>query len=112
MASQGKSFVWTTGTAVYRPYSGKAVWKQVIRDKVLGIPLDRTAANFGVGHETVFNMLYNVLFCLEQENERHWAVLSGVLEADETYLLESLKGKTMPDGYWREVQKHKVVSVK
>jgi transposase-like protein len=93
----GKSFVRTTGTAVYRSHSGEAVWKQVIRDTVAGIPLDRTAAGLGVGHETVFNMRHKVLFCLEQEKERHGVVLSGVLEADETYLLESLKGKTMPD---------------
>jgi transposase-like protein len=108
----GKSFVRTTGTAMYRSHSGEAVWKQVIRDTVAGIPLDRTAADLGVGHETVFNMRHKVLFCLEQEKERHGVVLSGVLEADETYLLESLKGKTMPGGYWREARKHKAVSVK
>jgi transposase-like protein len=108
----GKSFVRTTGAAVYRSHSGEAVWKQVIRDTVNGIPIDRTAANLGMGHETIFNMRHKVLFCLEQEKERTAAVLSGVLEADETYLLESLKGKPMPDGYWREARKHKAVSVK
>jgi transposase-like protein len=108
----GKSFVRTTGTVMYRSHSGEAVWKQVICDTVAGIPIDRTAANIGVGHETAFNMRHKVLFCLEQEKERHGAVLSGVLEADETYLLESLKGRAMPNGYWREARKHKAVSVK
>ncbi|MDR1220971.1 MAG: transposase [Treponema sp.] len=57
-------------------------------------------------------MRHKAFFCLEQEKERHGVALSGILEADETYLLESLKGKTMPDGYWREARKHKAVSVK
>jgi hypothetical protein len=65
-------------------------WKQVIRDTINGIPIDRTARGLRMHHQTVFNMRHKVLFCLETEQcaER---VLSRVLESDETYILESLK---------------------
>jgi len=32
--------------------------------------------------------------------------LSAVNECDETFVLESLKGSEMPEGYWREARKH------
>jgi transposase-like protein len=52
----GKSFTGTTGTAFYYSHSGEAVWKQVIRDTVKGIPLEETARNLGISRETAFNM--------------------------------------------------------
>jgi hypothetical protein len=101
----------TTGTALYNPHSGEAAWKQVIRDTVNGIPIDQTAMSLGMRHKTVFNMRHKVLFCLEGEQVAEGA-LSGVLEADETYILEILKGKELPEGYWRAVRKHGEVSRK
>jgi transposase-like protein len=107
----GKSFVRTTGTALYNSHSGEAAWKQVIRDTVNGIPIDQTAMSLGMHHKTVFNMRHKVLFCLEGEQGTE-ETLSGVLEADETYILESLKGKELPEGYWRGARKHGAVSSK
>jgi transposase-like protein len=40
----GKSFVRTTGTAMYYSHSGETVWKQVLHDTINGVPLDRTAS--------------------------------------------------------------------
>jgi hypothetical protein len=90
-------------------HSGEAVWKQVIRDTVNGTPLEETAMSLGMSHQTVFHMRHKVLFCLEQGPE---AALSGVCESDETYILESFKGKALPEGYWREKRKHGAVSGK
>jgi transposase-like protein len=105
----GKSFVGTTGTGLYHSHSGEAVWKQVIRDTVQGIPLEETARSLGISRETAFNMRHKVLFCVEKGQG---AVLAGVCESDETYILESYKGKRLPEGYWRKPRKHGAVSSK
>jgi transposase-like protein len=95
----GKSFVRTTGTALYKSHSSEAAWKQVIRDTINGIPIDRTARRLGMRNQTVLNMRHKVLFCLETEQKAE-RVLSGVLESDETYILESLKKRIeLPEGY-------------
>jgi transposase-like protein len=102
----GKSFVETTKTALFNSHSGEAVWRQVIRDTVSGVPIDETAGNLGLHHETVFNMRHKILYCLEQKEHRNPTRLEGVCEADETYLLESLKGVKLPPDFWRKPRKH------
>jgi transposase-like protein len=61
----GKSFCATTNSAVCRSHQGEAVWKQVIRDTVRGMPIDETAGSLDLRHETVFNMRHEILYCLE-----------------------------------------------
>ena len=107
-----KSFVATTKTGVFGSHSGPAVWKQVIADTVNGVALDQTAENLLLHHETVFNMRHKILFCLELEEERNPTRLEGVCEADETYVLESYKGKKLPPDFWREPRKHGAVAAK
>lgn len=107
-----KSFVETTKTCLFNSHSGESVWKQVIRDTVNGVPIDETAENLDLHHETVFNMRHKILFCLEQEEIESPTRLEGVCEADETYLLESYKGKKLPPDFWREPRKHGAVAAK
>jgi transposase-like protein len=107
----GKSFVRTTGTMLYKSRSGEAAWKQIIRDTINGIPIDRTAGGLGMHHKTVFNIRHKVLFCLETAQGAGRA-LSVVLESEEMYILESVKGKELPEGYWRAARKHGAVSCK
>ncbi len=38
--------------------------------------------------------------------------LSGVCETDETYVLESMKGRKIPDGYHRKPRKHGAIATK
>jgi hypothetical protein len=108
----GKSFVETTKTAFEGSHSGEAVWRQVIRDTVNGVPIDETSGNLELHHDTVFNMRHKILYCLEQEELRNPMPLEGVCEADETYVLESYKGKKLPADYWRKARKHGAVAVK
>lgn len=108
----GKSFVATSKTALFNSHNGESVWKQVIRDTVSGVPIDKTASNLLLHHETVFNMRHKILFVIEQEENEHPTKLSGVCEADETYVLESYKGKRLPDGFWRKPRKHGAVAAK
>lgn len=108
----GKSFVDTSHSTLCNSHSGESVWKQVIRDTVNGVSLDVTAANLLLHHETVFNMRHKILFALEQEERAHPTALSGVCEADETYVLESYKGQKLPDDFWRKPRKHGAVAAK
>lgn len=107
----GKSFVRTTGTAFYYSRSGEAVWKQVIQDTVRGRPLEETVEDLAISHETAFNMRHKVLYNMEAGTGKETA-LTGICESDETYILESYKGKALPDGYWRAARKHRAVSSK
>ena len=107
-----KSFVETTKTGFFNSHCGEAVWKQVIRDTVNGVSIDRTAENLNLHHETIFNMRHKILYCIEQEELRNPTQLEGVCEADETYVLESYKGQKLPSDFWRGARKHGAVAVK
>jgi hypothetical protein len=82
------------------------VWKQVIRDTVDGVSLDRTAENLDLPHSTVFHMRHKILYCVEQAVLATPAELEGVCEAGETYVLESVKGRKIPGEYHRKPRKH------
>ena len=102
----GKTFLATTNTAMYNSRFGEAVWRQVVRDTVDGIPIDETAEAIGASHTTAFLMRHKVLLSLEAEECRKPTVLDGVCELDDTYVLESLKGTGIPEDYWRKARKH------
>jgi len=104
--SCGKTFGETTNTALSGSHCGEAVWKQVISDTVNGISIDKTADSIGVSHSTAFNMRHKVLISIEAEERRTPTVLGGVCELDDTYVLESYKGKKLPGGFWRKPRKH------
>ena len=107
-----KSFVETTMTSLFGSHFGEAYWKQVIRDTVNGVPLDETAVKLNIHHETAFNMRHKILYCLEQEGKRNPVILEGLCELDETYVIESCKGKKLAPEYWREPRKHGAVAKK
>ena len=100
-----KSFMDTTGSAISNSHGGETVWKQVIRDTVDGISLDNTAASLDLHHSTVFHMRHKILTCIERTITAEPVVLSGVCELDETYVLESCKGRKIPEGYHRKPRK-------
>ena len=102
----GKSFVETATSAIAHSHSGETVWKQVIRDTVDGISIDKTADSLDLAHSTVFNMRHKILYCVEQAILSAPSVLDGVCEADETYVLESAKGRKIPADYHRKPRKH------
>ena len=107
-----KSFVETSKTAVFGSHFGEAYWKHVISDTINGVPLNTTAKNLNIHHETVFNMRHKILYCLEQEGKRNPVILEGLCELDETYVIESYKGTKLPSDYWRESRKHGAVAKK
>ena len=108
----GKSFVQTSESAIENSHSSATVWKQIISDTVNGVSIDKTAASLGLHHETVFNMRHKILYCVEQSLLSNPVELTGVCEADETYVLESVKGRKIPEGYHRKPRRHGAVAAK
>jgi transposase-like protein len=102
----GKAFTETASSAIAHSHSSKTVWKQVIQDTVEGISLDKTAEALDLSHSTVFHMRHKILYCVEQALINAPVVLEGVCEADETYVLESVKGRKIPGNYHRKPRKH------
>ncbi len=101
-----KTFVETSGSAIAHSHASESVWRQVIRDTVDGVPIDKTAESLDLSHPTVFNMRHKILYCVEQAVLSTPIMLEGVCEADETYVLESVKGRKIPEGYHRKPRKH------
>jgi hypothetical protein len=88
------------------------VWKQVIRDTVEGVSPWMTAESLDLTHTTVFNLRHKILCRVEQEFKTNPTKLTGVCETDETYVLESLKGREIPADYYRKPRKHGAVATK
>jgi hypothetical protein len=86
------------------------VWKQVISDTVEGISIDKTAAGLDISHSTVFNMRHKILFAIEGAIMEAPVVMDGVCETDETYVLESVKGRKISEDYHRAARKHGAVA--
>jgi transposase-like protein len=110
--SCNKTYGETTNTAMYHSHCGEAAWKQVIRDTVDGVPLEKTAESLALHISTAFNMRHKILLALEAEEKLNPTVLDGVCELDDTYVLESLKGTKITDDYWRGPRKHGAVAQK
>ena len=108
----GKSFTKTTSTVMENSHMGEGVWKQVIRDTINGVSLEETAGNLLMHHETVFNMRHKILYSIEAAQNENPQQLTGVCEADETYILENQKGKKLPADFWRKPRKHGAVAQK
>jgi transposase-like protein len=102
----GRSFVYTTNTAIAHSQMGEAAWKQIIRDTLNGISLDKTAEMMNFSHATAFNCRHKILSALETLETIEPTIISGVCELDDTYVLENSKGKKLPEGYWRKARKH------
>ena len=99
------TFVETTGSAIANSHSPPTVWRQVIRDTVEGISLDKTAEGLDLHHETVFYMRHKIMFAVEQALLASPVGMDGVCEADETYVLESEKGRKFPENHHRKPRK-------
>lgn len=108
----GKSFAETTGSAIKNSHSSALVWKQVIADTIDGVSLDKTAESLDLHHETVFNMRHKILYRIESSLMAQPTEMAGVCQVDETYVLESIKGRKVPDDYHRKPRKHGSVAAK
>lgn len=107
-----RTFVTTTHTIMSQSHSGIDVWTEVIRDTVHGDAIDYTAKRLGLNHQTIFTMRHKLLIALQQLPETENVLLGEVTELDETFVLDSYKGKQLPDTVERKARKHGAKAVK
>lgn len=88
-------FVWDVNQLTYHSKVSRDKWNIVICDTLSLVSLLKTAAKVDLSENTVFRMRHKFLLVLEDLVESN--VLSGVIECDETYILESLKGTVTAD---------------
>ena len=67
---------------------------------------DYTAKKAGLTHDCVFNMRHKILIAIRDILAEEKICLSGVSELDETFVLDSYKGSSLPDSVLRPARKH------
>lgn len=102
----GRTFVPTTNTVMWQSHFPAHVWKSVIADTVETKSMDHTAERLGISHQTVFTMRHKILMAMEELPGFNDAVLDGVSELDETFVLECEKGRKFADNAPRKPRKH------
>lgn len=100
--SCGHKFVYDVNQLTSHSHQSVDAWVTVIEDTLSMVPLDETAEKIDVHHETAFNMRHKLLVYLE-DMIAGAKPLDELIEADETYVLNSRKGVKVPD---RKARKH------
>lgn len=100
-----RTFVSTTNTAMSESHYDIDTWKEVISDTFVGLSIDETADSIGASHSTVFRMRHKILLALQYLEEIEPTELQNIAELDETYVLESQKGKKFTDDASRKPRK-------
>lgn len=107
-----RTFMQTTNTVMSHSHYDRKVWYDFIEDTLNGKSLDESAKRFGFSHQTAFNMRHKILMAIFEINSSGQEELSGVSELDETYVLESYKGRRIPETAGRKARKHGAVALK
>lgn len=102
----GKTFVTTTNTIMSGSHYPASIWKRVIECTLAGDSIDNTAEQLGLSHQCVWHMRHKFMLALQDLLDRDPILLSDVSEVDETYVLESYKGKALPSNVDRPARKH------
>jgi len=101
-----KTFVSTTNTLMANSHQPREIWEAVIDDTLSGDAIDFTMKRPGLTHDLVFRMRHKFLIALAALLEEQCPCLQDVSEVDETYVLESYKGKELPESVCRNPRKH------
>lgn len=107
-----KTYVSTTKTLMADSHQPREVWEEVIQYTVSGSSIDYTAKKVGLTHDCVFNMRHKILIAIRDILAEEKICLSGVSELDETFVLDSYKGSSLPDSVLRPARKHGAVAQK
>ena len=101
-----KTFMLTTNTIAAESHQPFSVWRQFVADTLHLRPLDESAQELGLSHQCAFDMRHKILFALQDMYQDNPIMLGEVTELDETYVLESYKGKELPPEAGRTARKH------
>lgn len=103
----GSKFVYDKLQLTYWSHISMDQWVIAIKDTLCFRPLDETCARIGVSHPTMFNIRHKILHAVESlvnsEEEIGRNMLDGLIEADETFVIESQKGRKVTG---RKPRKH------
>lgn len=91
-----RTFVTTTHTIMSMSHQPAYIWKEVITDTIMGHAICWTSRRLGLSHQCVFNMRHKFLLTLQDIAISSPIILNEVSELDETFVLESFKGKKLP----------------
>jgi len=98
----GKKFTYDAGKITAFSHQTESAWEIFIEDTLSFCSIDKCAEHIGVCHATAFYMRQKLLAFLEDVICQS-AMLDGMIEADETYVQESQKGKLVTH---RKARKH------
>ena len=90
--SCGKKFTYDSKKLTSNSHQPVESWLVVLEDTLALASLDSSAEKIGVCHSTAFNMRHKLLVYMEKVLDDS-APLEPLIEADETYVPESQKGK-------------------
>ena len=97
----------SSGTIMENSHYDETVWSTLIADTLDGfVAIDKTAEKLGLSHNAAFHMRHKVLMFLQAREKACPTLLKDISELDETYVLESLKGRKFPENAPREPRKH------
>ena len=86
----GKSFSITKNTVFSGTHKSLSVWKEYMDCMAEGLSLDKSAERCGITHGTSFTWRHKILDAIGKGSEND--NLTGIVEADETFLPVSYKG--------------------
>ena len=98
----GKKFTYDALQLTYWSHQSPDKWVTLIEDTISLEPLKKVEEDLGISHPTAQNMRHKLLVFLNA-NMENMPVLDEIIEADETFVLESRKGTRVLD---REPRKH------
>lgn len=100
------TFVTTTHTVMSKSHYGKDIWNEMFLDTIAGHSLSFSEKRLGISHQAAFNMRHKILIAIQDVLLYEPVTLGDVCELDETYVLDSYKGGTIPPAYGRNPRKH------
>ena len=103
----GGAFMSSSGTIMENSHYGEEIWSEAVADTLDGfVSIEETAQRLGMSHDAAFHMRHKILMSMEAREKASPSQLGGISELDETYVLESLKGRKFLENALREPRKH------
>lgn len=90
--SCGHKFTYDSHTITSNLKIGRDVFLEICLDTLNMVPIKKTAERLDVSVQCVFNNRHKLLSLLEEILQQENVMMSGTIEGDETYVLESTKG--------------------
>jgi len=101
-----RTFVETTNTVMSMSHYGRDIWEAMFLDTIDGNALSFSEEKLDISHQAAFNMRHKILLAMQDITANIPTMLNDVSEFDETFVLESYKGRQLPENIDRKPRKH------